>query len=70
MGRIIAVTPPLFVELLITECEPGVQGDSSKSGTKPAIVETGLHIRVPLFVNNGEKVRIDTRTGDYVERVS
>jgi len=68
-GKIISVTPPLFVELVITECEPGVQGDSSKAGTKPAKLETGLSLRVPLFVNNGEKIKVDTRTGEYVERV-
>jgi elongation factor P len=70
LGRVISVNPPLFVELLITECEPGVQGDSSKAGTKPAVLETGLNIRVPLFVNNGETIKVDTRTGEYVERVS
>lgn len=68
-SKIIEVVPPLFVELFITECEPGVQGDSSKAGTKPATLETGLNIRVPLFVNNGEKIKVDTRTGEYVERV-
>lgn len=66
--KIISVTPPLFVILNIVECEPGVQGDSSKAGTKPATLETGLIVRVPLFVNNGDNIKIDTRTGDYVER--
>ena len=67
--KIIQIEPPMFVELEITECEPGLQGDSSRAGTKPAKLETGLDIRVPLFVNNGEKIRVDTRTGEYVERV-
>ena len=68
-GKVIAVTPDLFVELNIVECEPGLQGDSSKAGTKPATLETGLNIRVPLFVNNGDRIKVDTRTGEYVERV-
>lgn len=68
-GRVISVTPPLFVELDIVECEPAVQGDTSKSAMKPAKLETGLEIKVPLFVNLGDKVRIDTRTAEYMERV-
>lgn len=68
-GVAFSVEPPLFVELLITECEPGIQGDTSKSGGKPAVLETGLKLQVPLFVNNGEKIRVDTRTGTYMERV-
>lgn len=68
-GEAFSVEPPLFVELKITECEPGIQGDSSKAGYKPATLETGLVIQVPLFVNNGETIRIDTRTGEYMERV-
>ncbi|MBQ0017317.1 MAG: elongation factor P [Clostridiales bacterium] len=68
-GRVISVTPPLFVELKIVECEPAVQGDTSKSAMKPAKLETGLEIKVPLFVNNEETVRVDTRTGEYMERV-
>ena len=68
-GRVISVTPPLFVELNIVECEPAVQGDTSKSAMKPAKLETGLEIKVPLFVNQGDRVRIDTRTGEYMERV-
>ncbi|MGD9901425.1 MAG: elongation factor P [Spirochaetales bacterium] len=67
--KIIQIEPPIFAELVITECEPGLQGDSSRAGTKPAKLETGYDIRVPLFVNNGEKIRVDTRTGEYVERV-
>ena len=68
-GRVISVTPPLFVELQIVECEPAVQGDTSKSAMKPAKLETGLEIKVPLFVNQDDRVRIDTRTGEYMERV-
>ena len=68
-GTAINVEPPMFVELTITECEPGVRGDTAKSGGKPAKVETGYTIQVPLFVNEGDKVRIDTRTGEYMERV-
>lgn len=68
-GKAFSVLPPMFVELNIVECEPGIQGDTSKAGTKPATLETGLVIQVPLFVNNGERIRIDTRTGEYMERV-
>lgn len=68
-GEAFSVEPPLFVELKIVECEPGIQGDTSKAGYKPATLETGLVIQVPLFVNNGEIIRIDTRTGSYMERV-
>ena len=68
-GVAFSVVPPNFVELTIVECEPGVQGDTSKAGNKPAKLETGLIIQVPLFVNNGERIRVDTRTGTYMERV-
>lgn len=68
-GRAIGVTPPIFVELKITESEPGFKGDTSGNTTKPAKCETGLQVQVPLFVNEGETIRIDTRTGEYVERV-
>ncbi|MFA6859849.1 MAG: elongation factor P [Clostridia bacterium] len=68
-GSAFSVVPPNFVELTIVDCEPGIQGDTSKSGNKPAILETGLHINVPLFINNGEKIRVDTRTATYMERV-
>lgn len=70
LGRVISVTPPLFVELKIVECEPAVAGDSAKSAYKPATMETGLLVKVPLFIDNGETIKVDTRTGDYVERVS
>lgn len=68
-GKAFSVLPPMFVELNITDCEPGIQGDTSKAGNKPATLETGLVIQVPLFVNNGDRIRIDTRTGEYMERL-
>lgn len=68
-GKIIAVTPPIFVDLQIVECEPAVAGDSARAANKPATLETGLVVRVPLFVTGDDKIRIDTRTGEYVERV-
>ena len=68
-GNVFAVEPPLFVELVITETEPGVKGDTATGATKPATVETGSTVYVPLFVNQGEKIKIDTRTGEYLSRV-
>ena len=68
-GNVFAVEPPLFVELVITDTEPGFKGDTATGATKPAIVETGAKVMVPLFVNQGEVIRIDTRTGEYMERV-
>lgn len=68
-GKAFMVEPPMFVELTITDCDPGVQGDTSKSSGKPATLETGLTIQVPLFVNQGEKIRVDTRSGSYMERL-
>ena len=68
-GSVFAIEPPLFVELEITETEPGVKGDTATGATKPATVETGAIIYVPLFVNQGDKISIDTRTGDYLKRV-
>ena len=65
----LAVTPPNFVELVITETDPGVRGDTSGGGGKPAKLETGAVVRVPLFVGQGEKVKVDTRSGEYVSRV-
>ena len=65
----ILAEPPTFVELEITYAEPGVKGDTATNATKPAKVETGSDIQVPLFVNQGDKIKIDTRTGNYVERV-
>lgn len=68
-GQPFAVEPPLFVELQIVECEPAIQGDTVKSGGKPAKLETGYSISVPMFVMNGDRIRVDTRTGTYMERV-
>lgn len=68
-GAVFAIEPPLFVELEITDTEPGVKGDTATGATKPAIVETGATIYVPLFVNQGDKISIDTRTGEYLKRV-
>ncbi len=67
-GNVFMVEPPMFVELTITECEPGVRGDTATGASKNATLETGAVIRVPLFINEGEKIRIDTRTGEYIER--
>ncbi len=66
--KVFAVEPPMFVELDIIDCEPGVRGDTATGATKNATVETGAVIRVPLFIDQGDKVRIDTRTGEYLER--
>jgi elongation factor P len=63
------VEPPINVELLIVETDPGFRGDTASGGTKPARTETGLVVQVPLFVNQGETIRVDTRTGGYLERV-
>ncbi len=68
-GNVFAVEPPLFVELEITETEPGFKGDTATGASKPAIVETGAQVSVPLFVNQGDKIKIDTRTGEYLSRV-
>ena len=63
-----AVEPPMFVELEVVDCEPGVRGDTATGASKNATVETGATTRVPLFINAGEKIRIDTRTSEYLER--
>ena len=67
-GKGIGITLPNFVVLTITECEPGVRGNTATGATKPAILETGGQVNVPLFVNEGEKIKVDTRDGTYVER--
>ncbi len=67
-GKVFAIEPPFTVELLITESEPGVKGNTATGATKPAIVETGAQVMVPLFVEQGEKIKIDTRTGEYLSR--
>ena len=68
-GNVFAIEPPLFVELEVTETEPGFAGNTAQGATKPAIVETGAQVMVPLFVNQGDKLKIDTRTGEYLSRV-
>lgn len=68
-GNVFAVEPPLFVELEVTETEPGLKGDTATGASKPATVETGAVVYVPLFVNTGDKLKIDTRTGEYLSRV-
>ena len=67
-GNVFAVEPPMFVELEIADTEPGVKGDTAQGATKNATTETGAVIRVPLFISQGEVIRIDTRTGEYLER--
>ena len=69
-GEVFAVDPPTFVELVVTETEPGVRGDTATNVTKAATLETGAVVRVPIFINEGEIIRIDTRTGEYLERVN
>jgi elongation factor P len=68
-GSPLLVAPPNFVDLKITETDPGVRGDTAQGGVKPATLETGAVVRVPLFVEQGELIRVDTRTGEYVSRV-
>lgn len=68
-GKAFEVLPPNFVELEVTATEPGIKGDTSSGATKPATVETGVTLNVPLFVNLGDKIKIDTRTGEYLSRV-
>ena len=67
-GNVFAVEPPMFVTLEVTATEPGVRGDTATGSTKPATVETGAEVKVPLFINQGDVIRIDTRTGEYLER--
>ncbi|WRS27926.1 elongation factor P [Oscillospiraceae bacterium MB08-C2-2] len=67
-GNVFGVEPPFFVELQVTETDPGFKGDTATNATKPAKLETGAEIRVPLFIDEGDMIRIDTRTGDYMER--
>ena len=67
-GKVFAVEPPMFVELEITETDPGFKGNTATNTLKPAIVETGAEVKVPLFIDQGEKIKIDTRTGEYLAR--
>ena len=68
-GSVFAIEPPLFVELEVTETEPGFKGDTATGANKPATVETGATVNVPFFVEIGDKIKIDTRTGEYLSRV-
>ena len=68
-GNVFGIEPPTFVELVVTETEPGFKGDTTTGATKPATLETGATINVPLFVNQEDTIRVDTRTGEYMERV-
>ena len=68
-GDAFSVEAPNFVELLITECEPGVKGNTATNALKPATLETGAQVNVPMFVNEGDVIRVDTRTGEYMERI-
>ena len=68
-GNVFGVEPPNFVELEVTETDPGFKGDTATNATKPATLETGAEIKVPLFINQGDMIRIDTRTGEYLSRV-
>ncbi len=67
-GNVFGVEPPFFVELEVTDTEPGVRGDTATNVTKSATLETGAQIRVPIFINNGDVIKIDTRTGEYLSR--
>lgn len=67
-GNVFGIEPPTFVELEVTETEPGFKGDTATGATKPATLETGAIVKVPLFINQGDIVRIDTRVGEYLER--
>ena len=69
-GEVFAVEPPTFVELRVVETEPGVRGDTATNVTKAATLETGAVVRVPIFINEGDLIRIDTRVGEYLERVN
>lgn len=67
-GVVFGVEPPFFMELQVTETEPGIKGDTATNVTKPATLETGAQIRVPIFINEGDVIRVDTRTGEYMAR--
>ena len=68
-GKVFSVEPPTFVELAVTHTEPGVKGNTATNVTKPATLETGATVTVPMFINDGDMIRVDTRTGEYMERV-
>lgn len=68
-GNVFAIEPPMFAELEVTETEPGIAGNTATNATKPATLETGATIQVPLFVNTGDKIQVDTRTAEYLKRI-
>jgi elongation factor P len=68
-GEVFGVEPPIFIDLYVKDTEPGARGDTATNVLKPATLETGAIIKVPLFINSGERIRVDTRTGEYLERV-
>ncbi len=68
-GEVVSVEPPAHVELKVTQTDPGLKGDTATGGSKPATLETGLVVQVPLFVNTGDRVKVDTRSGEYMTRV-
>lgn len=68
-GEVFAIEPPMFAELEIVETEPGFKGDTAQGATKPAVVETGATVQVPLFVEQGDRIQIDTRTNEYMKRI-
>ena len=67
-GKVFGVEPPFFIELEVTQTDPGFKGDTATNATKPAVLETGAEIRVPPFINEGDHIKVDTRTGEYMER--
>ena len=67
-GNVFGVEPPFFIELEVTQTDPGFKGDTATNATKPATLETGAEIRVPQFINEGDHIKVDTRTGEYMER--
>lgn len=69
-GNVFGVEPPFFMELIVTKTDPGFAGNTATNATKPAVLETGAEIKVPLFVEEGQMIRVDTRTGEYMERVN
>ena len=68
-GAPLSITPPNFAELTVAQTDPGLKGDTAQGGSKPAVLETGAEVKVPLFIDEGDVLKIDTRTGEYVERV-
>ena len=68
-NELISVAPPNFIEAVVVKTDPGLRGDTAQGGVKPARIDAGANLRVPLFVNQGERIKVDTRTGEYVSRV-